>query len=134
MCIIPYVDIYANKNGIYLFSTNTDLTNLNSDLKNYMPLTGGIIKGDLGASGSIRTAETLSASGAINGDSLITANTITAGTNIYANGMIQGKNGIGTNGTFAVMSNAANKISLIWTGTQLDVYIDSTRIGAVTLK
>ncbi len=46
---------------------------------------------------------------------------------------ITGNNGLGHQNSFAVMSNSQNRISLIWTGSQLDLYVDSRRMGKITL-
>lgn len=76
----------------------------NSHSHNYLPITGGQINGNLSLSGNLQVGTWLMA-----------------------------LNCFGTSNSFVVTSNDKNRITLIWTGTQLDLYVDSHRMGKITL-
>lgn len=94
----------------------------------YIKSTGHIeADGDLHSSRNIYTD-----TGLVKGAAIQSTGNITAVGYITAGSYLRGKNGLGTKESFAVMGNSSNKISLIWTGSQLDLYVDSTRIGRVS--
>lgn len=71
----------------------------------YLPITGGNISGNLIVDG-----------------------------NIQGGSWLMSTNCLGTKNSFAIMSNDKNRITLIWTGTQLDLYVDSHRMGKFSIN
>ncbi len=54
--------------------------------------------------------------------------------NIIADSWLMGLNCRGAKNTFAVMGDTKNPMALIWTGSQLDLYIDAQYIGRFNIS